>query len=188
MPKPCGLGGVGLTLGDLGNGFALGGIDLDTCREPNTGSVEPWAREVIDQFASYAEVSPSRTGIKVYFLLVQADYDAICAKIDAYGRKFARASDAIHPPAIELYLDKRYFTFIEERLPKMPADPQVVGSGTLRWLLDEAGPAFAPSQLGRDNSRSGKAFRLAVEMMKAGRTREEFAMQPCAPIPCWPRG
>ena len=32
LPKPLGLGGVGIQLGDLGNGRALGGVDLDTCR------------------------------------------------------------------------------------------------------------------------------------------------------------
>jgi hypothetical protein len=96
------------------------------------------------------------------------------------------ALPSIHPPAIELYLDERYFAFTEERLPEMPADPQVVGIGTLRWLLDVAGPAFAPRQ-GRDHSRSGAACRLAMGIIKAGRAAKT-SMQPCAPIQCWSRG
>jgi hypothetical protein len=38
------------------------GIDLDKCRDPETGAIEPWARAVIDRFASYTEVSPSGRG------------------------------------------------------------------------------------------------------------------------------
>jgi hypothetical protein len=39
-------------------------IDLDHCREPHTGIVEPWAQTIIDAIDSYTEVSPSGTGIR----------------------------------------------------------------------------------------------------------------------------
>src|SRR5689334_4342940 len=64
--RPMGAGGVGLQLGDH-DGFALGGIDLDTCRDVSTGNLELWAVEVVERFGSYAEVSPSGTGVKVFF-------------------------------------------------------------------------------------------------------------------------
>ena len=38
------------------------GIDFDKCRDPETGEFEPWATVILDQFQSYAEVSPSETG------------------------------------------------------------------------------------------------------------------------------
>jgi hypothetical protein len=41
-------------------------IDLDDCRNPETGEVADWARKVIDRFASYTEVSPSGTGVKIF--------------------------------------------------------------------------------------------------------------------------
>src|SRR4051812_45390009 len=47
-------GGIGIELGDLGDGISLGGIDLDTCRRED-GTFETWAREIIDRFASYTE-------------------------------------------------------------------------------------------------------------------------------------
>jgi putative DNA primase/helicase len=40
------------------------GIDLDKCVDEN-GEIEPWAEQVIDCFQSYAEFSPSRTGIHI---------------------------------------------------------------------------------------------------------------------------
>src|SRR5262245_1246202 len=42
------------------------GIDLDGCRNPDTGRVAEWAREIILKFNSYAEVSPSRSGVKIF--------------------------------------------------------------------------------------------------------------------------
>jgi hypothetical protein len=41
------------------------GVDLDDCRDPDTGKIEGWAQEIIDSLASYTEVSPSGTGVHV---------------------------------------------------------------------------------------------------------------------------
>src|ERR1039458_4379992 len=52
-----------------GVGFQLGspyvGIDLDKCRVPETGVIEPWAQEIIDELNSYTEISPSGQGVHV---------------------------------------------------------------------------------------------------------------------------
>jgi putative DNA primase/helicase len=41
------------------------GADLDGCRSPETGLIEPWAEVIIKELDSYAELSPSETGIRV---------------------------------------------------------------------------------------------------------------------------
>ena len=41
------------------------GIDLDGCIDPDTGEAAPWAMRIVEQAGSYAEVSPSGTGIKI---------------------------------------------------------------------------------------------------------------------------
>ena len=64
-----GKGGVGVVLGSIGNEHHLVGIDLDSCRDPNTETIAEWAEEVIDRFDTYAEISPSQTGIKLFFRL-----------------------------------------------------------------------------------------------------------------------
>jgi putative DNA primase/helicase len=48
----------------LGDGYA--GIDLDGCRNPQTGSIHPAAFKTIAFLDSYTEVSPSGCGVKVY--------------------------------------------------------------------------------------------------------------------------
>ena len=49
----------------LCSGDPYTGIDLDHCRDPVTGEIEPWALRIISSLDSYAEVSPSGTGIHV---------------------------------------------------------------------------------------------------------------------------
>jgi putative DNA primase/helicase len=41
----------------------LVGIDLDHCRDTETGDVAPWAQTIINDFVTYTEISPSGTGI-----------------------------------------------------------------------------------------------------------------------------
>jgi primase-polymerase (primpol)-like protein len=41
------------------------GVDLDDCRDPETGAPEEWAKSVIERLESYTEVSPSGTGYHV---------------------------------------------------------------------------------------------------------------------------
>lgn len=57
-----GFDGIGLMLLDLkGYGF----LDLDDCRDPETGQAAPWAQELIDQAGSYTERTPSGTGFRI---------------------------------------------------------------------------------------------------------------------------
>src|SRR5262245_12344639 len=44
----------------------LTGIDLDKCRDPASGDLTPEAAAVVTTMASYAEISPSGTGIRIY--------------------------------------------------------------------------------------------------------------------------
>src|SRR4051794_39976931 len=69
------VGGIGIQFADLGDGTAIGGIDLDSCRED--GKFTPWANEVIKLFGSYTEVSPSGTGGKIFFRYRTADLAAL---------------------------------------------------------------------------------------------------------------
>ncbi len=42
------------------------GIDLDDCRDPETGAVEEWAQKLIDSVQEgYVEASPSGTGVHI---------------------------------------------------------------------------------------------------------------------------
>lgn len=58
-----GFDGIGLV---LTAGCGVTGIDLDACRDAETGAIADWARASIDRFASYWEPSASGTGIRIF--------------------------------------------------------------------------------------------------------------------------
>ena len=63
------------------------GIDLDRCRDPETGAVEEWARKLIDYVQEgYVEVSPSGTGIHIICEGVVCGGAVRKGRIEMYGR------------------------------------------------------------------------------------------------------
>ncbi len=48
----------------LGTGYA--GVDIDKCRDRNTGEISADARAMVTDLDSYTEISPSGTGLKVF--------------------------------------------------------------------------------------------------------------------------
>lgn len=98
-----GRAGVGFVLGgDLG----IVGIDLDKCRDPLTGEIRPLQAEIVRDLATYAEVSPSGTGVKM-----------LCR--GTLPEKFRKAN---HELGIEIYADGRYFTITGHILPGAPTE------------------------------------------------------------------
>lgn len=53
--------GTGFMLLDSG----IAAFDLDHCRDPATGAVDQWALAVVDKSGSYAEITPSSTGLRI---------------------------------------------------------------------------------------------------------------------------
>lgn len=87
-------------------GGGVVGIDLDGCRNPGTGEIAPWAREIISRFDSYTEISPSETGVHIivqgYLPTEQTGWSRyIDAPEVVPGKK----------PKLEIYQSGRYFTF-----------------------------------------------------------------------------
>jgi primase-polymerase (primpol)-like protein len=73
------------------------GVDLDHCRDPQSGKIELWAMKIIDQLNSYTEISPSGTGIRIF----------IKANLPPGRRKTGN---------IEVYDTKHYLTMTGHRL------------------------------------------------------------------------
>lgn len=160
-------GGVGLVLGGDGE-TRLGGIDLDSCLDLLTGQLEPWAADVLARFPSYAETSPSGTGAKVFFRYTAADLEPLRAIMGTrWGKSWSRGSHH----EIALHLGNRYFTVTGQRLNGAPEAIEPVGRAVLEWLIEDAGPRFkgdAPATAPKDDSRSGRAFRIAGECRRVG--------------------
>jgi len=81
------------------------GIDLDGCRDPETGAIEAWAVDILGDTRSYTEVSPSGEGLHVYVL----------GSLPPGRRR--------HGP-VEMYDQGRYFTVTGQRLDELPPDIQ----------------------------------------------------------------
>jgi len=95
------------TFGYDGIGFVVSkeddfcGLDLDGCRNPETGAIENWAMEVITAVESYTEVSPSETGIRIFAK----------AELPPGRRKGGH---------FEIYDDVRFFTVTGKHLKDTP--------------------------------------------------------------------
>lgn len=82
------------------------GVDLDGCRNPETGDLAEWAQIIVTQLDTYTEISPSGTGVKLWLR--------------------ARLSGTQHTAIphtgakIEVYDTERYFTVTGRHLPGTP--------------------------------------------------------------------
>jgi primase-polymerase (primpol)-like protein len=54
--------GVGFV---FSSGDPFAGVDLDKCRDPETGKLEEWAVRIVQDLDGYAEASPSGTGVHI---------------------------------------------------------------------------------------------------------------------------
>jgi putative DNA primase/helicase len=79
------------------------GIDLDKCRNPETGEIDQWARKIVDALDSYTEVSPSGTGLHIF------------VKATLPGRNNRKGP-------VEMYESRRYFTLTGKHLNGTPTE------------------------------------------------------------------
>jgi len=94
--------GVGICLDD---DDGLVGIDLDDCRCHETGVIDLQAQGIINKLASYSEVSPSGTGVRIVVRASLSDG----SKVD-------------HDAGIEIYAGRgRYLTLTGHRIDGTPA-------------------------------------------------------------------
>ena len=122
------------------------GVDLDDCVDPPTGELSPWAATIVDRLDSYAEISPSLKGVKIWV-------------------RAPELTTAYKKPGLEVYPRGRYFTvtglivddarleirnagdelaaIIEEEFPKVDRDRSPYDGPTrvlgLEEFLDRAG-------------------------------------------------
>jgi len=77
------------------------GVDLDKCRVAETGVLERWAQHIVEQLSSYAEVSPSGTGVHI---IVQGS-------LPPKGRKKGQ---------VEMYDSRRFFCMTGDHFTNTP--------------------------------------------------------------------
>ena len=118
-------------LGFVFDGSGVFGVDLDGCVDAS-GLVQPWATEIIGEFGSTTELSPSGTGVHIYGL----------GRLPGAGKKIKLSETQCcdKPPGVEVYDKGRYFAFTGRLLPGMPVEPQN-SQEALDGLLERFWPA-----------------------------------------------
>jgi hypothetical protein len=121
--KKRGYDGVGFVVTEHDN---ITGVDLDHCRDLKTGAFAPWVVEVLACGETYAEISPSGTGVRMLCL----------GKID----KTVKADKA----GVELYRSGRFLTITGNHIRATPAE---IGDApkTLALLMARVCANRAPS-------------------------------------------
>jgi putative DNA primase/helicase len=139
------------------NGDGLGGIDLDACRDPVTGTLTDWATDWVVAFNSYTEVSPSGTGVKIFTLGAPAE-------LERNSRVMPGEPIDGKVPKVEAYVTQRHFAVTGERLPETPDEIRATPDAwvlLVKFLADASGSARA----GRDDSGSGFGFRFMRDFL-----------------------
>ena len=194
LKKKTAKGGTGIVLGKLGNGQYLVGIDLDGCLNNSTVSAE--ANAVVERFNTYTEVSPSGTGLKLFFCMSAADMSKLRALLGrgVEGEQLTRKTFAAGEHR-EMAIDTaRFYAVTEQCLKGSGKNLRLVPFADVAWFIKEAGPAYLAQQgNGHDNtfeafgaehrpeldeSGSGYGFRFMQNCHGAGMSEE----QACAAI------
>ena len=123
------------------------GIDLDDCRDVDTGELDPWAEEVVDEVDTYTEASPSGTGLHALGVGSMPDDNTRGDIDDADGH-------------VEMYETGRFFTVTGATLADSPAEIREVNDGIesiyRRYIYDDDGgdPPNNPSVDTRTNGQT----------------------------------
>lgn len=114
----------------------LVGIDLDECINDD-GKIAEWALIILSRFETYAEISPSGHGLKLW-----------CKGSIDKGRKklLSEKFDGSKAPGIEVYSSGRYFTVTGQRWEGLRESTLRQAQSQLDWLLAKFWPERIPEQ------------------------------------------
>lgn len=120
------------------------GIDLDDCRDLDTGKISDWALKIIKDINSYSEVSPSGTGVKIFL--------------------FGHIPASVKARQVEIYDRKRFFTVTGRHLEGSPHNitdpkPQVLRKLLWKYHKQNSQPAVVDP---------GPCFRNEGEVVNSG--------------------
>jgi putative DNA primase/helicase len=79
----------------------LVGVDLDRCRNPETGVIDEWALDMIRVFRTYTELSPSGTGVHIIGGGTLPGPGVKTAQVEMYdtGRYFTMTGHTLEVPS-----------------------------------------------------------------------------------------
>ncbi|MDD4774611.1 MAG: DNA primase, partial [Eubacteriales bacterium] len=116
----------------------LVGIDMDDCYDQEKAEFSDTARAVLSRTATYAEFSPSGTGVHVFFR----------GSVPGRGSRNAKTG-------VEMYEKARYFTMTGNKI-KGAADGIAENEDTLRWIHENY--IAAPKKEAKKPKKKGTAL------------------------------
>lgn len=154
--------------GVKGVGFAfdktrLAGIDLDKCRNPETGDIQVWAKRIIEKIHSYSEISPSETGVKIF-----------CEGNIPPGKHVKSKLGPNLKGKIELYDKGRYFTVTGNHLAGTPTtiEPR---SEEISQIHRELFPEEKPEPTLKPTAPTSLSDAELIEKAKTSKNGEAFS-------------
>jgi Protein of unknown function (DUF3987) len=138
------LSGFGIVLGKLRDGRYLAGIDLDSCRDGS--GIAGWAEAVIARLDTYTEVSPSGTGVKLFFFLSADDMRELLALLgnNVEGKQLTRKTFAAGEHR-EVAIDTaRFYAVTGQQVT--PKALRLVPFADVAWFVDVVGPDYLAQQ------------------------------------------
>jgi hypothetical protein len=147
--------GVGFNLTDRD---PLACIDLDKCRNPETGKIEEWALKIVRLLDSYAEVSVSGTGVHIF----------------AYGVVVEKTRPEVLGHSIETYSRDRFIAVMGKHLEGTPAEVRDAQHVLNAIARDNPKTPDAAPTVGPGNRLDDDAVLARARNGRKGRDGEEF--------------
>jgi hypothetical protein len=144
------------------------GVDLDHCFDPQTGTLLPWAEDIVRELDSYTEVSPSGTGIRIF------------TRGTLPPRELGRREGPV-----EMYDDRRFLSVTGQHLAGTPATVEDRAEALdqihrqvfrKRYAAAQApsAPAAAPPMAGNPPSLTDTAILNKIRRAKNGASFERL--------------
>jgi primase-polymerase (primpol)-like protein len=136
------------------------GVDLDKCRDPQSGVTDRWAIQIIKELGSYTELSQSKTG---WHIIVKN-----CGLPVDGGRN----------KRVEMYWSARYFCMTGERAAGCNEIHSVSLANLFQRMVEDKLDPKAAEDIngklieGRDTSASGEDYKIIASLARKLRTED----------------
>lgn len=168
-------GGIGITVGDIGNDNWLGGVDLDS--SAINGVLSLRAADILAVLPTCSEISPSNSGFKEFF---QPRRNHARRFLDLIGvgpnnweckRSIFELSGTDHGPGIEVYAGAWFFTVTGQRWSsRASVDRSSTGRSSNSWRRSRIRSPSGRGQ-GTDATPAGQGTRWGRWQAEARRSR-----------------
>jgi KaiC/GvpD/RAD55 family RecA-like ATPase len=161
--------GLGVVLGDTGQGEWIIGADLDECLDDDE-AISPWAIDTLTILRTYTDKSPGGRGLKPIARIRAADVAEVRKLLGLAENEFTRAkilgekTNGHHAPGVVLYLGKRFFTVTGRPWQVAPEDVTLLSLDQIarlaHWFGRKATPSASPGQRADDDETEPEAAEL----------------------------